>query len=273
MVARRDCQASSVLPLPPRMPSGTVSRTSPRTNLVGWLTLWYPPALLRSRRSTNGCRASVVRAAARCLESQVRPAVPPLFPLQTAEGWPFVSPSQELLLLLVSLVQPSFCRSAIAAIGGPGGRGYDGAAYASATELDWDVTELRRTLCCASRSLGCVGQRAVFADDAETATVCCEQLLTFVTMPDDPGYLLPSLLQLTSIRENAAHALLRLAAHTTSGPCWTLPTVVGATDRGFGFGGIGHGTRIVALALERLRVGGDGGRARAAVLAAMEQRL
>ena len=49
--------------------------------------------------------------------------------------------------------------------------------------------------------------------------------------------------------------------------------MVGATDRGFGFGGIGHGTRIVALALERLRVGGDGARARAAVLAAMEQRL
>lgn len=135
------------------------------------------------------------------------------------------------------------------------------------------MTELRRTLCCASRSLGCVGQRAVSADDAETATVCCEQLLTFVTMEEDPGYLLPSLLQLTSIRENAAHALLRFAAHTKSGPCWTLPTVVGANDRGFGFGGIGHGSRIVALALERLRAGGDGGRAQAAVMAAIARRL
>ena len=169
-----------------------------------------------------------------------------------------------------------------AAIGGPGGRGYDGAAYGSAVELDWDMIELRRTLCCASRSLGCVGQRAMYAGDTDTATMCCEQLLDFVTTANDPGYLLPSLLQLTAVRENAAHALMRLAAHTNSGPCWTLPEAPGADDRGFGFGGIGHGSRIVALALERMRRGDDAREthrteqcsvAQAAVLAAMENRL
>lgn len=113
------------------------------------------------------------------------------------------------------------------------------------------------------------------AGDTETAIMCCEQLLNFVTMASDPGYLLPSLLQLTAVRENAAHALMRLAAHTNSGPCWTLPEAPGADDRGFGFGGIGHGSRIVALALERMRRGDKApcSVAHAAVLAAMENRL
>ncbi len=161
----------------------------------------------------------------------------------------------------------------IAAIGGPGGRGYDGAAYGSGAELDWDVTELRRTLCCASRSLGCVGQRAMAVDDAETAVLCCEQLLTFVTMAEEPGYLLPSLLQRTAVKENAAHALLRFAAHTNSGPCWVLPAAKEADDgQGFAFGGPGHGARIVALALERLQGStADRGRAHVAVLDAMER--
>ena len=149
--------------------------------------------------------------------------------------------------------------AAIAAIGGPGGRGYDGKAYASTDELDWDVTELMRTLCCTMRALGCVGQCAVAADDVATAIACCDQLLKFATMAEDPGHLLPSLLSTTAVQENAAHALLRLA-HTPEAaePCWALPMVAGAGDGGATGG---HGARIVpwpgiaCVPVRRLRPG------------------
>ena len=161
-----------------------------------------------------------------------------------------------------------------AAIGGPGGRGYDGAAYASKEEIDWDVTELRRTLCTAARAMGCVGQAAVLADDVDTATALGRQLLTFVGMESDPGFELPTHLQLTAVRENAAHALLRLCARRQhKSPAWALPEADGS-GAGFGFGGIGHGARLVALGLARLRAEvGDGtaNAAQQAVLQLMEE--
>eukprot|EP01050_Picozoa_sp_SAG11_P016814 SAG11_NODE_2341_length_3491_cov_2.180425_1_plen_700_part_00 len=184
-------------------------------------------------------------------------------------------------LTALSAAQRDAMRSA-AALPGPGGRGYGGAAYGSTEELDWDIIELRRTMCTSARGLGCVGQAAIAILDAdgerveaqavETAKRCCQHLLTLASTDEDPGSLWPSMLNLSAARENAAHAMLRLCHCEDSTACLELPAdpATGeASEGGSAFSG-GGGLRGAAayvprlLELGRQRLRGGAGRLNAA---------
>ena len=177
-------------------------------------------------------------------------------------------------LAALSAAQRDAMRAA-AELPGPGGRGYDGAAYGSTEELDWDVIELRRTMCTSARGLGCVGQAAIAlldgdgeggaAQAVETAERCCRHLLTLASTDEEPGSLWPSMLNIAAAKENAAHAMLRLCCCEHNTACLELPADPATGEAGEGgsaFSGGGgfrgaaaYVPRLLELGRQRLRGG------------------
>ena len=97
-----------------------------------------------------------------------------------------------------------------------------GEVYSGAVAVDHYANERRRMLATCAQAAGIMGQRLARSGSSSAAgSALCEQLTELViglASGEEPGLAFPSYMKSVMVRENAAHALLRICSACSSAP-------------------------------------------------------